>query len=76
MNKKAKSKKNKSARIKTAVQNFKKAIESKLGKINWGRVSIIVLFLLLTVASRGLLGPHPKAVAIVLFAAVKASKMA
>lgn len=76
MTKKAKSKTNKKTSVKIAVQNFKKVVESKLGKINWPKVGIIALFVLLTVASKGLLGVKAKAVAVVLFGALQASQMA
>lgn len=76
MIKKAKSKTKKSAQIKAAVKNFQKVIESKLGKINWAKVGLVALFILLTVASHGLLGIKAKAVAVVLFGAIQASQMA
>lgn len=76
MTKKAKSKKYEKISVKVAVKNFKKVIESKLGKINWPKVGIIALFILLTVASKGLLGVKAQAVAVVLFGALQASQMA
>ncbi|MBC7458850.1 MAG: hypothetical protein H7235_11255 [Bdellovibrionaceae bacterium] len=76
MNKKTRSKITKTAKIKTAVKNFQKVIETKLGKIKWGKVGVVALFILLTVASHGLLGVKAKAVAVVLFGAIQASRMA
>lgn len=76
MIKKSKSKPRKSAQIKAAVRNFKKVIEGKLGKLNWAKVGVMALFILLTVASKGLLGVKAKAVAVVLFGAIQASQMA
>lgn len=76
MNKKAKSKTTQTAKIKVAVKNFQKVIENKLGKINWAKVGVVALFILLTVASKGLLGIKAKAVAVVLFGAIQASQMA
>jgi hypothetical protein len=67
---------NKTAKIKAAVKNFQKVIENKLGKINWAKVGVVTLFILLTVASKGLLGVKAKAVAVVLFATLQASQMA
>ena len=63
----------KSAKIKIAAKNFKKVVENKLGKINWSKVGVVALFILLTVASNGLLGIKAKAVAVVLFSAINAA---
>lgn len=73
MKKIRKSKANTKIQIKVAVQNFKKAIENKLGKINWPRVGVIALFILLTVATKGLLGIKAQTVAVVLFGALRAA---
>lgn len=73
MTKIRKSKSKKKNLVKVAVQNFKKAIENKLGKINWPRIGVLALFILLTVASKGLLGLKAQTVAVVLFGALQAT---
>ena len=73
MKKIRKAKTNKRIQIKVAIQNFKKAIENKIGKINWPRTGVIALFILLTVASKGFLGIKTQTVAVVLFGALRAA---
>lgn len=50
-------------RIKNSLKKFKKAVEIQLGKINWGKVGIFALALLLMVALKGLLGPEAQLIA-------------
>ncbi len=49
--------------IKANFKKFKKIIEKKLGKINWGQVGIYAVALLLYVAVQGFLGPKAQIVA-------------
>lgn len=49
--------------IKLAFQKFKKQIELKLGQINWNKVSVFAMGLLLFVATQGLLGPKAQIIA-------------
>lgn len=67
MKKKAKTKKSKKksqSRIQNSLQKFKKIVESKLGQVNWNKVGIFSLALLLFVAAKGLLGPKAQIIAV------------
>ena len=43
-------------RIKSQFKKFKKSVEIQIGKINWGKVGIFAVALLLYVAAQGFLG--------------------
>lgn len=49
--------------FKSKLAKFKKAVEKKLGKINWKKVGVFAIALLLIVASKGILGPEAKLIA-------------
>lgn len=51
-------------RIKSQFSKFKKSIEAKLGRINWGKVGIFAIALLLYVASHGFLGVKAQIIAV------------
>lgn len=50
-------------RIKNSLKKFKKVVEVQLGQINWNKVGIFALALLLMVALKGLLGPEAQIIA-------------
>lgn len=54
-------------------KKFKKIVEIQLGKINWGKVGVFALALLLYVAAQGLLGIKAQIVA---FSIIKLSTYA
>jgi hypothetical protein len=56
-------KKNQNAKIQNSFKKFKKIVESKLGKIDWKRVGIYSLAILLYAAALGLLGIKAKLIA-------------
>lgn len=66
-------KKQASSQIKTLFKKFKKTVETKLGKINWGKVGVFAVALLLYVAAQGLLGIKAQVIA---FSLIKLSAYA
>ncbi len=66
MKKKAR-KKSDTQKFKTTLEQFKNAVETRLGQINWKKVGVYSLAILFIVAMSGLLGPKPQLLSRALF---------
>jgi hypothetical protein len=60
-------------RLNIQFQKFKKVVDTQLGKINWGKLGIFAIALLLYVAAQGLLGLKAQVIA---FSLIKLSTYA
>jgi len=61
---KARTQKQTKADLRSQFKKFKKTVEIQLGRINWGKVGVFAIALLLYVAAQGLLGIKAQVVAL------------
>lgn len=51
------------SRLQSSFKKFKKVVEIQLGQIDWKKVGVLAIAVLLLVATKGLLGPEAQIIA-------------